>query len=286
MRHFDILSEDWHISDHRPIKLQLEIETGIDIGGLIKRANDLNCSNNESVIEVQQFKGTYDVTAIGKELLESKEDFERSINMTIEDNNIQGAIDIFDEHIKKVHRNNKIRKNKQVTTSPVDFTPVNKAFDEFLKSLSDSKSSENETQLLLDQYILERKRVTKEALVMDNNKWTDVLRNNDAKAFWKLVDWKGSMKRKKTLNSPTMEQFEVFFEDLYKCSNQRELYDIMEISTDTEVPGLDQPINEDEIKTAFKDMKKPGFDYDLSILSILITYFSVWLVNIMSAILS
>ena len=119
---------------------------------------------------------------------------------------------------------------------------------------------------------------------MDNNKWTDVLRNNDAKAFWKLVDWKGSMKHKKTLNSPTMEQFEVFFEDLYKCSNQRELYDIMEINTDTEVPGLDQPINEDEIKTALKDMKKPGFDYDLSILSILMTYFSVLLVNIMNAV--
>ena len=122
----------------------------------------------------------------------------------------------------------------------VDFTPVNKAFDEFLKSLSDLKSTDNDTQLLLDQYISERKRLTKEAIIMDNNKWTEVLKSNDSKAFWKLVDWKGSMKRKKTLNSPTMQQFEVFFEDLYKCSNQRELYDIMEINTHTEVPGLDQ----------------------------------------------
>ena len=48
---------------------------------------------------------------------------------------------------------------------------------------------------------------------MDNNKWTEVLRSNDSKAFWKLVDWKGSMKHKKTLNSPTMQQFEVFFAD-------------------------------------------------------------------------
>ena len=92
------------------------------------------------------------------------------------------------------------------------------------------------------------------------------------------------MKRKKTLNSPTMKQFEVFFEDLYKCSNQRELYDIMEITTDNEVPSLDQPIDEDEVKSAFKDMKKSGFDFDLSILSILITYFSVLLVSVMNAI--
>ena len=284
VKEFDILCNDWHISDHRPIKLQVEIETGIDIGGLIKRANDLNCSNNESVIEVQQFKGTYDATAIGRDLLQSKEELERSMNSTIEDNDIQGAIDIFDEHIKKVHRNNKVRINNQIAANPLDFDPVNKAFDEFLKSLSDSRSSEDETQLLLDQYISQRKRLTKEAIIRDSNKWTEVLRSNDATALWKLVDWKGSMKRKKTLNSPTMKQFEVFFEDLYKCSNQRELYDIMEINTDNEVPSLDHPINEEEVKSAFKDMKKPGFDFDLSILSILITYFSVLLVSIMNAI--
>ena len=80
-----------------------------------------------------------------------------------------------------------------------------------------------------------------------------------------------------------MKQFEVFFEDLYKCSNQRELYDILEINTDVEVPALDRPIVAEEIKTAYKEMKKPGFDFDLPILSILVTYFSVLLVTIMNA---
>ena len=93
-----------------------------------------------------------------------------SMNSTIESNDIQGAIDIF------VHRNNKMRNNHQIATSQVDFAPVNTAFDKFLKSLSDSKSTENETQLLLDQYILERKRITKEAFIRDSNKWTEVLK--------------------------------------------------------------------------------------------------------------
>ena len=65
MKDFDILSNDWHISDHRPIKLQLEIECGIDIGGLIKRANDLN-STNDSVTEIRRFKGKYDMKKITK----------------------------------------------------------------------------------------------------------------------------------------------------------------------------------------------------------------------------
>ena len=283
---FDILSEDWHISEHRPIKLQIEIETGVDVGGLIKRADDLNRSNNESTIEVQQFKGSYDIAAIEDELLKGKAELERSINQLIEKDDIQGAIDTYDEHIKKVHRHNKTRRTEQEAPDKIDFAPVNESFEEFLKYLSDPGKVEHETQLLLEKYIEERKKITKEAMVKDNDKWNEVLKSYDARTFWRLVDWKGSMNRTQALSSPTMKQFEVFFEDLYKCSNQRELYEIMEISTDSNVPALDQPIDAEEIKTAFKDMKKPGFDYKLPILSIFVTYFMALLVTMMNAIFS
>ena len=66
----------------------------------------------------------------------------------------------------------------------------------------------------------------------DAQKWNDALRCNDSKLFWRYVDWKGNLKSKKLLNSPALQQFEVFFEDLYKCDNQRELYEIMEIQSD------------------------------------------------------
>ena len=67
--------------------------------------------------EVQQFKGKYDIAAIGRDLVQSKEEIEMSMNSTIESNDMQGAIDIFDEHIKKVHRNNKMRNDHQIATS-------------------------------------------------------------------------------------------------------------------------------------------------------------------------
>ena len=56
----------------------------------------------------------------------------------------------------------------------------------------------------------------------------------------------------------------------------------MEIDTDVTIPILDEPITDNEIKLAFRAMKKPGFDYKLPILSILVTYFSLMLVNIMN----
>ena len=53
---------------------------------------------------------------------------------------------------------------------------------------------------------------------------------------------------------------------------------------DNEASDPNHPIDEEEIKSAYKDMKKPGFDYGLLVLSILVTYFSVMLVSIMNAI--
>ena len=96
------------------------------------------------------------------------------------------------------------------------------------------------------------------------------------------MDWKGTLNSKKVSNPPSIQEFEAFFEGLYKCNNPRELYDIMEIEPQVTIPILDEPISETEIKSAWKGMKKAGFDYNLPILSILVTYFSLLLVNMMN----
>ena len=89
------------------------------------------------------------------------------------------------------------------------------------------------------------------------------------------------------LNPPSIVEFEIFFEELYKCDNQRELYDLMEIKSDVNIPVLDEPavdepINENEIKVVWKTMKKSAFDYNIPILSVLITFFGLMLVHIMN----
>ena len=84
------------------------------------------------------------------------------------------------------------------------------------------------------------------------------------------------------LNPPSIVKFEIFFEELYKCDNQRELYDLMEIKSDVNIPVLDEPSNENEIIVAWKTMKKSGVDCNLPILSVLIIFFGLMLVHIMN----
>ena len=100
--------------------------------------------------------------------------------------------------------------------------------------------------------------------------------------LWSYIDWKGNVGRKKASSSPSLQEFEVFFEDLYKCDNLDELKEIMNLESDVHVPVLDDPISGPEIHEAFNGMKKAGFDYNLPILNVLVTYFMLLLVRIMN----
>ena len=80
--------------------------------------------------------------------------------------------------------------------------------------LSNKNVSETDVQISLEHYMSERKTITKEIMKSDAQKWEEVVKSNDAKTFWQYIDWKGNLKRKKPSNSPPIQQFEVFFEEL------------------------------------------------------------------------
>ena len=94
---------DWHISDHRPITLELEVNANIDMLGLLKRAVDLNYINNDTDIEIHQFKGSYDYEAIAADLLSRKDATENDIRNKLHNNDLLRALDTLDLHMKSVH---------------------------------------------------------------------------------------------------------------------------------------------------------------------------------------
>ena len=58
----------------------------------------------------------------------------------------------------------------------------------------------------------------------------------------------------------------------------------MEVDCNVDIHVLDEPISENEIKAGFKNMKKSGCNYNLPVLSILVTYFTLLLVNLLNMI--
>ena len=251
-----------------------------DLTGIYKRAVDLNYEYNPVGVDIWKLRGVYDYDAIQKNLVGKKSVIETGTYDKLHIDDISGAIDLLDEHIKSAHKGNK-KETKVATNLAINMENVNGTFDGYIKALSDNTISAP-AKTLLDRYITARKSVTHEIMNLDMRKWDDILRSNDKKTFWQYVDWKGNCKGRKVLNSPSIEEFEIFFEELYKCDNQRELSDLMEIESDVNIPLLDKPINENEIKVAWRTMKKSGFDYNLPILSVLVTFFSFMLVNLIN----
>ena len=272
--------EDWHISDHRPIRLLAEVEVNPDLSGLVKRATDLNFEYSPTHDEIKQLRGNYDFDAVQDDLLQHRYEIESSVNTRLMNDNIVGAIDILDEHIKAAHKGKKKKFVSSVVSISMD--NVNRLFDEYVNTLSNNAATEEDINISMRRYISARKSVTSEVMKTDSDRWSEALKSSDGKAFWKLVDWKGNLKNKKAVVSPTIQEFELFFHDLYKCANNDELLEILQIESDVTVPVLDDPITDEEIKCAWRNMKKSGYDYNMEVLNILVTFFSLILVNMMN----
>ena len=191
IKNFDIAYADFHISDHRPIALVVEIGMEPGLTGIYKRAIDLNYEYNPVDVDICKFRGNYDHDEIQKNLVDRKHVIETCVYEKLHNDDINGAIDLLDEHLKSAHKGYK--KETNVVTNPViNMENVNRAFDEYITGLSDSTISEAATQVLLNRYISARKSVTREMMNLDAHKWNDILKSNDTKTFWRYVDWKGN----------------------------------------------------------------------------------------------
>ena len=157
---------------------------------------------------------------------------------------------------------------------------ADKAFDDYMRTVNDHPSNDKMIIGKLEEYKMARKSLSKSLIDAETKKWNDLINERGSKSFWSYVNWKGTVSQTRNLSSPTLNEFELFFEELYNCDNQSELLDLMNLQTDEHVSSLEEPISENEIKNAFSEIKKPGFDYNLPIMNILVASFSLLLVTL------
>ena len=71
---------------------------------LLARAEDLNYEEHDS-IKVRIFNKVYDMTKISEYIIIHKKDIETDMNEAFQFNNKERAIEIFDNNIATMHRN-------------------------------------------------------------------------------------------------------------------------------------------------------------------------------------
>ena len=257
IRELTIPTENWHLSDHRPILLEIDAPDSIQTSGLLRRAKDLNYEFDPHYSIPTRYLSTYNTHIFEATLKEMFPVIEEKLCKELRNENINGAIGKFDEEIAKVYRAAKVKFVPKDDASYDLMKKANEHFDNLHKCISGEMAGDIDD--LTKKYQDARKMITQDICSNNHKRWKELTSDTDCKRLWKKINWKGEMGSVPT-KSPVFEDLKLFFEKLYE-NGEDDLKKIEELTTDEYVPSLDNPITMQEMKDASGLMKNGGFDH-------------------------
>ena len=258
---FEVLKTNWHMSDHRPVTVQINTDCEIRTDVLLMRAANLNEVSNEA-INVKRFNKEYNLSKIDNYIIENKEVIEREIMVAIEQNDTDLAVERFNSHMESMHRISKYKKN--VVNNSLHsrlMANANTNFKNFILNIHDGANSD-ETEEMLKHYIESRKQVTGYMMSSELEEWKRVMSNNSNQDVWKKINWKGEVKSANKIH-PTINELKEHFEDIY-TDEDNSLKNIDDLVSDVYIPVLDDPITSSEVHDSMKKCKKGGYDFPIA----------------------
>ena len=276
---YDICNESWHLSDHRPLCLELKAVESISCQSLLRRSKDLNYEFDPLLTKPVRYLSTYDAGRFQDYLKDNFSSIETKVLNEIEKENVNRAIDQFEEHLKRAYKIAKVKVDKKEQIQYKKIEEANTHFDKLQKCLN-GEIAGDKTELL-EAYQNSRKAVSQEIFSIEQSKWNKVI-NEGSKKLWEKVDWKGNV-NSQNRQAPIFEDLVSNFETLYKAPLE-EIEKLDELETDNYVPELDDPISKEELDKALGEMKSGGYDHRLDIFKSVVGVFSpliLLLLNIM-----
>ena len=186
----------------------------------------------------------------------------------IHENNIEKAGDTLNMHLQNAHKITKMKEKHKIDTRKKNIMEeVNEKFINFRQSLEGGTNDEVEEKLNI--YTTTRKKLTYEMLKNEHGRWVEAIKKKDSKQLWSMIEWNGNFSRVLT-EQPAIHDMKNHFEELYTPEDKSESEGIGKLDSNVYIPLLDDPITERDVNEAMKDCKKGGYDYNVSILNILI----------------
>ena len=280
---FSIISENWHLSDHKPITLSIKATEAINAICILRRARDLNYEFDPNTTIIKRYNQVYNYDIMADYLDQNKHIIEKDVLHYVDNNNIQRAITALDTHIAKAHKSSKCPKPQTLSIDRASklMNDANNAYEIYHKYLLDDEISDENTYAALCNYKLCRKSLTQDVIITETEKWSIFASCNNSKKLWNQIDWKGNTSSK-PLKHPMLDDLANHYQTLYSREDPEEPLHISNLTSDIYIPVLDDPISQSDIKDAMKTMKKGGYDYKLPILTLLTTIFLPMIIIIMN----
>ena len=128
IENFDIIMDDWHVSDHLPISVDIRAPEAIQSASLLKRARDLNYEFDPHKETVTRYLSLYDADVFENQLRAAFPSLEQSCQNEINKEDYDAALRVIDKNISHIYRVSKI---KQREATAVDNEKMKKANVDF-----------------------------------------------------------------------------------------------------------------------------------------------------------
>ena len=236
---FKILKTNWHVSDHRPIQLKIQME-------ILIRAENLNYKYSPEDKKVSRYNKCFNTEFIEDYIIQNKDTSNREITSTLQEHKINIDIDKINKFVGNMHRCAQTKKNRPITPNNCeDMNIANEKFKIYCNCLPNGNLIDISKSL--DEYKLASKIVNKTILENESKKWYKLINNKDSKELWKCVDWKGGFNNRKIETHPNISDLKAHFQNIYSTEDQLEKSKIEELTTEVYIPTLDDPIDGREI---------------------------------------
>ena len=144
---FSIINQDWHISDHRPVCVDVCIDCTTSSNSLLVRAENLNYEFSPDVSVIQRFNKSYNLNVIDDYIESNCEILYKGVSNALQNDNINLAVHIYNEFMNDMHRrvrapNSSLTHNNNINNNVTILNEANSKFKKYCECLISGNSQD------------------------------------------------------------------------------------------------------------------------------------------------
>ena len=267
---FKILDSMWHLSDHLPLALHLQLPLQLSMDLIIVRAMELNNSFEPDMKITSRCKFKFNF-AHARETLEARYPLLAEI---FADSSTDAFVSTLDDNLTSILNDNKLKKEVCPDNGISDEYNKNcdTLFQEYLSKLQ-THAGESVISSAYKKYQVARNILNTITFKNYEDKYKDITEHRDERKLWSEINWSGRYKDASSQQIP-IQVMRDYFERLYQPLDLDETAEMKNLHSDMYIPLTDDPITSDEMRYASSKMKKGGYDYSLDVLNLLLVCLS------------
>ena len=264
---FNIVETGWHLSDHLPLVLKLQLPFQISADMLLARSLELP-EGYLPLNQLSSYRFKFNIIPATQKLQDNFDMIMESCNT----NSPDLIIETLEKFITPILKENKIKNNHIMRNTISDdvYVECDTLFDVYVEKSRDESADNAEVQEAYENYQSARNALNAEVFQYHEEKYKNILNSNDTRKLWSEINWSGGHKTSAEHRIPIRVMSD-YFEHLFQPLDINESKQLEDMHTDTDlyIPVTDDPITEVEISNAYKKMKKGGYDFSLDVLKMI-----------------